>query len=233
VPPAFFVAEATGATTGGANHQAFTTPAARKAGDAYIAAIVHAPGVSHLDFTQPGMSAWEEIESVPLVNATVILARRAATDSDPATLDLYVTNAGVWILSALIVYRGLDNVAAVVDADALDITTSTNFACPPMQLTTYSDLYIGIVGVTTAATAVTPPAGTSEKHEHAVSTRELEIFTFHAEAPGATGSKIATTAANQSGVVAALALATGPLLGDGKTFSLDPIGTIGLPVEGV
>lgn len=235
MPPAHFIAESTGASTGGALHQSFATPAARQAGDTYIAVLVTSPGTAHLDASNALNAGWEELYELELGNATVVCARRTATEADPATLDVVLTGSGgaTWVLSALIVERDLDPSKPLVDAAGTNIAASTNFVCPGITLATYSDLYIGIVGVTSAAVAVTPPAGASEKHEHALSTRELEIFTFHAEATGATGTKTATTGANQSGVAVAIALAAMPLLGAGKAFALDPIGTIGLPVEGV
>lgn len=233
MPPAQFIAKATGATVGGlAFHQAFTTPATRKPGDTYVAVVVQDPQPSHVDLTFAGNVGWEELAEIELANATVIIARRVAAEADPATLDLYLTSVGAFILSALFLYRGLDNAAAAIGASGSNIAASTNFACPSRTLAAYSDLYLGIVGVTSAAVAVTQAAGTTERHE-ALGTKTLELFDLFAEASGATGIKTATTAANQSGVAASIALATLPLIGAGRSFSLLPIGGIGLPLVGV
>lgn len=233
MPPANPIAEATGATFGGvANHQQFPTPSAARVGDTYLAFIVQAPGTSHVDATNPANAGWTELAELELTNATVIIARRPVADGDPAALDIFVTNAGGWILSALLVYRQLDNAAAVVGASGSNIAATTNFTCPAQTLTHYSDLYIGIVGITSAGVAVTPPAGTSEKHEHTLAARELELFVFHAEATGSTGAKTATTAANQSGVAASIALAAVPVV-VAPSMIADVAGAIGLPAVGV
>jgi hypothetical protein len=110
---------------------------------------------------------------------------------------------------------------------------ASNFVCPARELAAYSDLYIGLVLVTTAATAVTPPAGCLERHEEQAGGRTLEVFDLLAEATGTTGTKVATVAAAQDGLTASIALAAAPVIGFGKSFTFEPIGAIGLPDEGV
>jgi hypothetical protein len=97
-----------------------------------------------------------------------------------------------------------------------------------------NDMYLGIAGVTSASVSVTPPAGTTEREDQAITGgRELETFDLHPEATGATGTKTATTGANQSGVAISVALAAAPLIAVDRTIKLDPPGTIGLPTVGV
>jgi hypothetical protein len=232
VPPAVFVAKVAG--VGASLVQSFATPAARKVGDTYLAIIV-TQAESGLD---PDLSPeWEEMAVLtPSGTETIVVARRIAAEDDPGTLTITLTAAGTFIVSALVVYRDLNTTPAIVapDASATRITASTNFVCPSRTLTRYSDLYLGIVAVTSAAVAVTPPAGTTERHDASDGAgHELEVFDLLAETVGATGTKIATTAGAQSGIAASLALASLPVQGLGKSFAIAPVGSIGLPTVGV
>ncbi len=230
MPPAIPIAQATG--TVGAQSFTFTTPATTKEGDSMIA-ILAVPFLNDgPDFDDDELEGWEELTRLNGGGASLWILRRIAELGDPGTIEIPFLDALSWGLGVIAVYRGLA-VADPVGATVAVIAASTSFACPAQVLDTYSDLYLGIAFVNTAATAVTPPGGTTERHEEQAGGRTLEVFELLAEATGTTGVQTATTGAAQSGLAASIALATNPIIGFGKSFTVDPIGSIGLPSEGI
>lgn len=229
MPPAVFVDKAVGVDTAG-DLITFTLPATVRAGDVLLALVAGDP-------TQTGPTAdslleWSLLTTLAVGPAIVYVLRRTATDDEGVSTAIAFN--GAWLMGVLMDYRGVDAAAAAIGSAIANIAASTNFACPSETLARYSDLYLGIAVVTSAATGVTPPAGTIERHEQQAGGRTLEVFELLAEAPGATGTKTATTGANQSGVAASIALAALPTLhGLDYPIVLDPPGTIGLPMEGV
>jgi hypothetical protein len=163
--------------------------------------------------------------------------RRVCTDDEPTayTIDLAVTQE---TLGALLVYRGLDNTAALVGGSGVDLSAQTTFPCPSRTLTRYSDLYLGAVLQVPTVGVVAPPADGTERVEFTqnalgapFSTLRLELFDFLANAVGATDTKRATMASS-SGAAFSLALSglAAPVAG---VFSPPVAGAIGLPVEGI
>lgn len=231
--PLVFIGDVTG--TGGGVTQSFAVPAATKPGDKQIAIIAVAPQISHVDVDDgDNPYGWEELAAIALTSATIIVARRTALDDDPDTLTLKVTAAATWVMSAMETYRGDLDTTAAVGAAGADVAASTSFACPSQNLARYSDLYLGIAVVTSAGVAVTPPAGTTERHEHSAAGRTLQAFDLLPETPGATGVKAATTGANQTGSAASIALTTTGLIGGKSLTDVSPVpGMLGLPMWGV
>lgn len=226
MPPAVPIAQVIGVAGAPTTIRTFATPAARKAGDTYLA-IVATGGAQTLDVANS--SGWEQLAALQTANGTVIVARRIAADTDGPSLQIQVSAVPTFVRSVLLVYRALDPDAVIVGATASAITASVNFVCPTQALARYSDLYLGIVAVSSATVAVTPPAGTTERYD---ATGGLEVFELLAEAAGLTGTKTATTAVAQTGIAASIALATYPPA-SGLSFTFDPIGAIGLPTVGV
>lgn len=234
MPPASFVAATAGSAGVGDDFATFQIPAIAKPGDTLVAIVALDADDTGLDTDAVLELGWSELNDFGSPGSNLYAFRRelAQGEASGVAFELLgtLTNPG---LAAMLVYRGLDNGAAVVGATGSVITASTNFVCPSRVLTSYSDLYLGIVLVDTAATAIAPPGGTTERLELQTTGRTLAVFDFLAEATGSTGTKTATTGANQSGIAAAIALAALPIVGFGKAFAFDPIGTIGLPSKGV
>jgi hypothetical protein len=111
--------------------------------------------------------------------------------------------------AVLIVLRGPSD-AAIAELSATGISASTNFICPSRALAGYADLYMGIVLVETAETAITAPAGCTEIAEDQAGGRTLAAFICYAETAGATGTKTATVGANQSGGAASVSIPSSP-----------------------
>jgi hypothetical protein len=217
MPPIVFVT-ATGATGGGGVVQ-YATPASVKPGDVLIAILACgdrlvdnplSPGLPDAVFS-PG---WDLMGSTDSTNGQIYIARRVVQEGEPLThepLDL----ANVLVLpaaSAMLVYRGIDPAKAIVGLTTSDMTAQVNHVCPSRALATYSDLYLGIVMVRANVT-ITAPAGTVERYQAAGAiggTCKLQIFELLAEATGATGTKTATTAANQTGLASSAAIAANP-----------------------
>ena len=228
MPPALLVGSAIGTLAGATI--SFAVPASTKPGDTYVMIVGTELVIGGFPAALNPDVPW--IDSVVFAATTAHVGRRVAKQGDPPTIAFTANGAPAWALSVLLVYRDLRDMVAV-GWSGTAIAASTNFACPSRTLVEYSDLYLGIALVDSAATAVTPPAGTTERHEQQAGGRTLEVFELLAELAGATGVKTATTVANQSGGAASIALAANGLRGAGKVLTIDPPGMLGLPTEGV
>lgn len=214
----------------------FATPIAMRPRDTMLAIVATAHTNDGPDFDAEDLEGWEEIASFGAATPAgkVWILRREALEGDPSTVIVPMLDPLAWGRGALLIYRNLPATAAAVASGFNEVAASINFVCPSLVLTRYSDLYLGIALVTTAAVSVAAPAGTTEIHEVlGVDAYALEVFELLREEPGATGTKTATTAAPQSGLAVALALAADPVIGASKAFGFDPVGAIGLPSEGV
>lgn len=232
MPPAIPVDQATGTIE--AQAITFITPIAAKAGDTLLAIVATADGNDGPDLDDEAADGWEELASFTGSSSTVWLLRREAQPDDTGNISIPFLDALAWGLGALLVYRNLDTGAELVESSSTEITASQNFVCPARVLAAYSNLYLGIVLVTSAATAVAPPGGgPTEIHEEQSGGRTLAVYELLAEATGSTGTQTATTAAPQDGLAASAALAADPVKGYGLSMSFDPIGAIGLPSNGV
>lgn len=230
MPPAQFIAKVAGSWTAATDLVTFATPTIARPGDQLLAVIACDTLVDDLVEGQD----WETIGILTAGTARALVVRHICAGDEPASLSLQLDSVPSWSLSVLLVYRDLDDTAALVGNTASLITTSTNFQCPSQTLTTYSDLYLGIVIVTSAAVSVTEPAGTTERHDGTAGgvSKELEIFELLTEVTGATGSKTATTVAPQTGMAASIALKAKPTLRPAAIVP-DVAGAIGLVTVGV
>lgn len=232
MPPAVYIGNAgdawTSSVDGGIWSASFPVPAATKPGDLLIAVLAMAPEALAVDD-----AAWTEDLSVQLFNARVIAASRVAQEDDPAELELELDGApSSWVLGTLLVYRGLDTVVGLVEASAVNVAAAAAYPCPSRALTRYSDLYLGIAATSNAAVEITPPAGAIERYTDSTAGQAIEIFDLLAEAVGATGAQIATTAVAHNGIAASLAYQGRPAA-TGRSFALAPVGAPGLPIKGV
>lgn len=238
MPPAAFIA-AVAATfpVSGTTGISVLVPSTTKPGDTLLVVV---PGTSSAagDVDVASLPAgWSVIgRFVSAGNKIVNVARRIATDAEPPSHLIPTVAAANNVGGVLLVYRGLDAGAALVAGGIADVTASTNFGCPSLALTSYSDLYLGIAFVSSASVAVTAPAGTTERFDAAEAppgfTDQLEVFELLQEATGATGTKTATTAAAQTGLAAALLLAAVPPR-LAPSITPDVPGAIGLVTVGV
>jgi hypothetical protein len=146
----------------------------------------------------------------PWVNAIPV----ALDEPAQHTFSMIATGGGFPMLGIGQVYRGLDNSAAIVAAQVLDIVAATNaFACPSLVLTTYSDLYLGIAADHMSPGTATPPAGATERVDASPVNDgggHLEVFDLQREATGATGTQTITLSVASTGIAVAYALKTLP-----------------------
>jgi hypothetical protein len=241
MPPAAFIAAATcsfstSPTTGNAV-LTFLTPATTKPGDTLLIAVMSIDSTDGAVDTSRMPSGWSVVATYGPTQlgqiATVV--RRLATDTEPPSHA--VALAGLAIAGgALLVYRGLDGGAAVVDGGIADVDISPAFPCPSLTLTTYSDLYVGIAWVSNGSVPVTPPSGTTERLDVAQAPFgapcELAAFELLKEATGPTGAQTATTIPLHSGIAAAVALKTLPPF-PAPAITADIPGAIGFVTVGV
>ncbi len=234
MPPAQFIANAFGTFIGGnrAQHR-FEIPAEVKAGDLLIAIVA---GDYDADVDASSAEDWEQLDNDTVGNGTITIARHLLTEDDPATLDLIMSGSNTWAGALLMAYRGLDPFSPLVGGSAVNVVTLTTFSCPARTLTRYSDLYMGVVIVTSADVDVTPPANTVERYDAQFeTTKRFHVWDRLRETPGSTTIHQATTAAARSGIAASYAFSAEGLRADGKTLSnIAPVpGMIGLSGIGV
>lgn len=142
-----------------------------------------------------------------------ILLRHIATASEPAsyTFPVTATGSGNPLVGVGQVYRGLDPNAAIVATSLTEVTTAgTSFVCPSASLTTYSDLYIGLVADHSTTATTTAPAGATKRVDTALTTNggaHIALFDLSANAVGPTGTRTATLSASSTGVAVSYALA--------------------------
>ena len=242
MPPAAFIAAATCSfSTEPATGNlviTFLTPPTTAPGDTLLIAAVSNDATDGAVDASKLPSGWSIVATHTTITAQIAtLLRRLATDTEPPSHA--ITFAGLAVAGgALLVYRGLDRGAAVVDGNIADVNVSTAFACPSLTLTTYSDLYLGIAWVNGATVAVTAPAGTTKRLDVAQSETpigascELAIFELLAEAVGSTGTQTAHIVAPHIGIAAAVALRALPPL-PAPAITPDIPGAIGFVTVGV
>lgn len=235
MPPVIFVG-ASAATVPDSTTIRYTLPSSARPRDTMIAFYMDA-NASDGPSADAAALGWETIAHLEGgVGEGVWVMRREVVAGDVSTFDVPIDYAFVQIsgLGALVVYRNLNNGAAIVGASVVDVAPAdTDWPCPSQTLARYSDLYLGIVGVTDNDEAVTAPGGTTERIESQRVNRTISVFELLPEATGATGIQTATTAMAQGGFAASIALAADALIGQGKTFTVEPIGSFGLPKSGV
>ncbi len=238
MPPAVFVAAAAGTYDPFSEDCSFALPSATKPGDTLIFVIASPSGDTLNGDATLASNDFLEFVDAPFPPSgdpsRIMVCRKIFEASDGPSITIDLNDPGNPILCAVLVYRDLANVASLgaSGTETAGVPT-TNFVCPSRTLTRYSDLYLGIVTIATAAVAVTPPAGTTERFEQQISGCTLEVFEFLKESAGATGTKTATTVANQQGGAISIALSTNGPRGFGKAIKISPAGCIGLPTEGV
>lgn len=206
-------------------------PAGARAGDSMIVVVA---GDSNNAWAIDGGTDWRLDLDTQLANARLLVARRAVRDEDGPAIELPLTDEpdGLWLMGVMLLYREIED-AAAVGASAVNVNAANNFPCPARVLGRYSDLYLGVVVISSFDIAVTPPAGTTERYEAGNGFARLEIFELLREAPGGTGEQVATVAGPlRNGVAASLALPGADAAG-GRAFALSPIGAPGLPTRGV
>lgn len=197
MPPAAFIAVTAGVQA--IDRVAFTTPSAVKTRDTLLAIIASIDPDEAQVVDMP--EGWEQLAEFPLLNGIITILRREVVDEEPPTHEVALV-ADPFVVAALIAYRGLDANSPMLEATATAINASTNFVCPSRTLTTYSELYLGLVFVS-ASVAITHPAGTTERYDaNGAGPSRLQIFELLPELVGATGTKTSTVAAPQSGVAA-------------------------------
>lgn len=234
MPPASFVGASVGACSDPNLEATFVLPSTTKGGDT-ILAFVAVPTVPNdgpdLDELDP---PWTLEATFATADGIVWVMRREAEADELGNIAIPFPDgfpdSGLAILE---VWRNLDTGAALVDSDSAAVAADTDFPSPSINLTAYSDLYVGITFVADDEVVVTEPAGTTLRETATGDGMTLALFDVLEEDVVATGIKTATTPLAQTGIAAAIALTANPLVGFGKSFTMDPVGALGLPAKGI
>jgi hypothetical protein len=235
MPPVGYFASATSTYDVMAGTCTLLTPSAVRTNDVLLA-LLAAPTTSTI--TPP--AGWVEIASVPAsgpVPVSMTLYRRIAAAAEPAQ-HVFAGTPGVTphVLGILLLYRGLDRGAAIVDNQSIDVNPgNTAYPAPSITLQTYSDLAL-FVYFNQAATPPdwTPAAGTTARATNKASSGTGSLFVADqlVEAVGPTGTRTATASQSGIGHAAAFALKAEPTL-PAPSIVPDVAGAIGLPTVGV
>ncbi len=232
MPPALPVASIAGVP--GATSITFITPEQAKPGDTLLAIVATASTNDGPDYDADELEGWEEVAELTGSGQTIWILRRIAVADDTGNVEIAFLEAlADPAIGTLLVLRNLDTASDAIESGATAIAASTNFVCPARTLTTYSDLYLGIVLVDNDTLGVTVPGGTTELLDHYGAVMSLCVFAYLHEATGTTGTKTGTVGLPSDGIAASILLKANPIVGFGKSFSFDPPGAIGLPSEGV
>ncbi len=233
MPPIIFIAAVAAEVNSGAGSLEVETPLSVRPGDELFLVMAFQTGafpVEGVDGSDSIATAdgWSYAYAANASN-TLVVMRRTATDDEPGVHTATFTSE-TSAKAALIVYRGTDPSVDLVPT--LNSSTAVkNHVCPSQTLPAYSSLYLGIV-MLIDGTAVTPPAGTTVRLSAEDGGGSITLLDRLPEILGATGTKTATTVANKTGLAASLLIGAGSVA-RGKTFSMAPIGAIGLPTVGV
>jgi hypothetical protein len=232
MPPVLFVDAAAGTIPVGFNGLRFEIPIAKPRDTAIIAMVSEVGKDPDVDALEA--DGWTEVGTFLGNTRNLWIFRRELTTGEPAYLDVeFSIPFGVTpAFGVILVYRGLNNGAAVVGSGSTSFINVTDFIHPSLTLTTYSDLYIGFTVSETDAVTFTTADGT-ERIDHTAGGRSILAFDVLAEATGATGTKTSVASMLVNGFATSIALAADPVIGFGKSFTVEPLGAIGLPSRGV
>jgi hypothetical protein len=145
-----------------------------------------------------------------------VLLRHVAGGSEPATYTFPVLGGATLLRGVLFAYRGLDTSSGLVGAGVSPVSGGgVTFPCPSVALTTWSDVYVGIVADFTNGQTSAAPGTAIEQIDQSTPSFHLALFDLRPLVEGDTGLQIATmTLASGTGVAAAYAFkaAAPPLL---------------------
>lgn len=231
MPPVLFVGKSAPGIALAFQGALIQVPSEVREGDMMIAIIGTDTNATH--WLLMLSSGWVSVGSFTHSGNILHFLMKRATADEPASYlmrpNLYTTDRP----SVIVAYRDVKSDAPVA-TNGTGVTASTNFSCPSLTLTTYSDLYVGAVLVAPALIAVAPPVGAIERHEdrNAGNNYTLQVFDVTLEAAGASGAKVSTVGSARTGIAAALLLDSPPPASN-RTIDLPIPGAIGLPTEGV
>jgi hypothetical protein len=234
MPPVGFFASSTSTYDSVAGTCTLLTPSAVRANDVLLT-VLAAP---LSEVVQPP-AGWSMIAAMTtgVLPVLVALYRRLATDDEPAQHVFVGTPAGTpHMLGILLLYRGLDRGADVVDHQSIEINPAgTSYPAPSLTLQTYSDLAL-FAYYSSAGTPPdwTPAAGTMARATKKASSSYGSLFVADqlVEAIGSTGTRTAIASQIGSGYAGSFALKAEPTL-PAPSIVPDVAGAIGLPTVGV
>lgn len=223
--------DASGATwNAAAGTMAILTPESAKPGDLLVMAIglrIASASVFTID-GDAAFAGWTLVQTIATANNKLYLFTRRMTDDDIGTHTATFTptrngQAGMLAL------RGVDSIPA--SGAGVDVVAGTNWPCPAQTIARLPDAYLGII----VSDVVAATLGSSYELHYTDGVVGIEMGMLY---PSATGpmSNAGTTGTNRSGIAASFML-VGDALPDAArdrlTISMQPSGTIGLPVEGI
>jgi hypothetical protein len=231
MPPALTIAGAEGVV---GDSITFVTPEQAKPRDTLIAVVATASTNDGPDYDADELDGWEELAELTGSGQTVWILRREALAEDTGNITIpFLDPLADPAIGTLAVLRNLDTGADVIESGVSVMSATSTFTTPARTLTTYSDLYLGIVLVDNDELDVTVENQTTEIADHAADSMSLCVFTYLHEATGSSGTHVGILASPADGIAASILLKADPIVGFGKSFTFDPIGSIGLPSSGV
>lgn len=227
MPPVSFFEAQVGSWDSGTSELEVVTPTRTRAGDVLLAVVAAEDAAVDID------TDWEVLahHTAGTVNTAVWLLRRVAVEAEPGVHVFTMSSSPADpVRGAILLYRGLDPGAALVDTGQVEDTSAgTAFVAPSVTLATYSDLLVTAYFTTSVAMAWGPaPAGMTER----VDNDRLAVYDQLVGATGATGTRTGTAGVASTGVGISFAIAAAPLQ-PARVLSASPPGAIGLPEVGI
>lgn len=218
----------------------FLTPSDTESGDVLYAFIVQ-PGSGGTFALAPGWTLVDQINEASGFASVIYVCRHVAPDTEPASHVFQISSSSLPPLGLLLLYRGFDSAASLVDAQVNAFSgSSTSFVAPSATTTTYSDLGVLLYYANDVAgtTTFTMPSGTTQRAivegisgDGGAGGGSLAAADY-ATAAGATGTKTATASVAGIGIAANFAIKAVPTVGAPYVIP-DVPGAIGLPTVGV
>lgn len=209
MPPISFVGASTATQTPIGNGPVVaTTPSLVKRGDLLLFVIAQNDNTNTVPAPPAG---WTLFASQGDTNGRVLIHWRIVTDDEAPSHALQLANGTLRCAAVLLAYRAAADRAVVLSGGG-NVTATTQFTCPSLNVVQHSELYLGVCQCTTAAVAITSPGGTTQRHSANGTGTDNSILVFDTlpEAIGASGTKTATTAAAQSGIAMAFLVRAQP-----------------------
>lgn len=217
-------------------------PAGVREGDDLVL-LVAVPAAYALVTTTLVDDGWTVVQTIASTNHRVALLRKTAGASIGTDVDLVIDD-GMFDLGStggavLLALRGLASETPATTT-ASDSVATMNHVMPKQDMA-ISSMWVGLVLITGAAPtppawpAVDVPESALPYATHSDGTRSVTVWGRRPEIAVEYTDKVATTGSNRTGVGASIRLDASPAVdaAQGLAYSLLPVGSFGLPSEGI
>lgn len=239
-PPLIFPAAVIGTWTGGSSNVSFVVPSNARPGETLELILAFKANTTSTIVNVGGVplasSGWTQSAIVTTAANRIIILRKIATDSEPASIVVTFTGTPDG-MGALLVIRQAHPSILETGLAANDFTANTSYTAPAQTKTIFSQRHIGL---TMAEVSYSPSLASQCQSIVSGSSGTLGLLVFQhrisvdglSDLPGTFGPHTASNGASRTGVAASF-LITAVEVARSKLSLPSPPGSIGLPLVGV